>query len=150
MGAVSVKAAAAVGYVGAGTLEFLLDKHQQFYFMEMNTRIQVEHAVTEMVTGIDLVKEQIRIADGTPLKYRQEDIVTRGWAIECRINAEDPARDFIPCPGTITECDIPGGFGMRVDTFAHVGCTILPYYDSMIGKLVAWGEDREEAILRME
>lgn len=150
MGKVAVRAGEAVGYVGAGTFEFLLDKHQQFYFMEMNTRIQVEHAITELVTGIDLVKEQIKIAAGEPLRYRQEDIKIRGWAIECRINAEDPSRDFAPSPGTITEYHQPGGFGLRVDSIAHCGYTILPYYDSMIGKLVAWGEDREEAIQRMQ
>ncbi|KLU58687.1 2-oxoglutarate carboxylase small subunit [Peptococcaceae bacterium CEB3] len=149
MGKVAVKAAKAVGYTGAGTLEFLLDKRQQFYFMEMNTRIQVEHAVTELVTGIDLVKEQIRVAAGEPLRYRQEDVKIRGWAIECRLNAEDPCRDFMPSPGTITDYHQPGGFGLRVDSIAHSGYTILPYYDSMIGKLIAWGENRDEAINRM-
>lgn len=150
MGEVAVQAAKAVEYEGAGTLEFLLDRDGRFYFMEMNTRIQVEHAVTELVTGIDLVKEQIRIAAGEPLRYKQEDVRIRGWAIECRINAEDPCRDFIPCPGTITEYHQPGGFGLRVDSAAHSGCTILPFYDSMIGKLIAWGENREEAIQRMQ
>lgn len=150
MGEVAVKAAQAVNYFSAGTVEFLLDKHGNFYFMEMNTRIQVEHPVTEMVTGIDLVKEQIRIAAGEPLGYKQDDIKVNGWAIECRINAEDPEHDFRPCPGTITTYRPPGGFGVRVDSAVYQGYRIPPYYDSMIGKLIVWAPTREEAIKKMK
>ncbi len=149
MGAEAIKAAKAVNYANAGTVEFLLDKHNNFYFIEMNTRIQVEHPVTELVTGIDLIKEQIRIAAGEELGYTQEDIVLRGHAIECRINAEDPNRKFMPSPGTITEYYAPGGIGVRVDSHVYQGYTISPYYDSMIGKLIVWGQDRDEAIRRM-
>ena len=149
MGAEAVKAAKAVNYSNAGTVEFLLDKHNNFYFIEMNTRIQVEHPVTEMVTGIDLIKEQIRIAAGEELGYTQEDIVLRGHAIECRINAEDPNRKFMPSPGVITEYYVPGGIGVRVDSHVYKGYTISPYYDSMIAKLIVWGQDRDEAIRRM-
>ncbi len=148
MGRVAVQAAEAVDYEGAGTVEFLLDEDGRFYFMEMNTRIQVEHPVTEMVTGMDLVKDQIRVARGEPLGYRQKDIVVRGASIECRINAEDPAT-FVPSPGTIHAFHIPGGPGVRVDTAAHAECTVHPYYDSLIAKLVVHGRDREEAIARM-
>ena len=148
MGRVAVQAAEAVGYQGAGTVEFLLDEEGRFYFMEMNTRIQVEHPVTEMVTGMDLVKDQIRVARGEPLGYRQKDIVVRGASIECRINAEDPIT-FVPSPGTIHAFHIPGGPGVRVDTAAHAECTVHPYYDSLIAKLVVHGRDREEAIERM-
>ncbi|MDN5294121.1 MAG: acetyl-CoA carboxylase, biotin carboxylase subunit [Eubacteriales bacterium] len=150
MGEMAVRAAQAVGYTNAGTVEFLLDKHNNFYFIEMNTRIQVEHPVTEMVTGIDLVKEQIRIAAGEPLAWRQEDITINGWSIECRINAEDPARNFMPCPGKIEVYHPPGGPGVRVDSAAYQGYVIPPYYDSMVGKLIVWGRNRDEAIARME
>ncbi|SHF58208.1 acetyl-CoA carboxylase, biotin carboxylase subunit [Desulfofundulus australicus DSM 11792] len=150
MGEMAIKAAQAVGYYSAGTVEFLLDKHQNFYFIEMNTRIQVEHPVTEMVTGIDLIKEQIRLAAGEPLGYNQEDIQIRGWAIECRINAEDPARNFAPSPGVITAYLPPGGPGIRLDSAAYPGWKVPPHYDSLIAKLVAWGQDREEAIARMQ
>jgi acetyl-CoA carboxylase biotin carboxylase subunit len=150
MGEAAVRAARAVGYYSAGTVEFLLDKHNNFYFIEMNTRIQVEHPVTEMVTGRDLVKEQIRIAAGEPLGYRQADIRIEGWAIECRINAEDPARNFAPCPGRVATYLPPGGPGVRVDSAVYPGYVIPPYYDSLIAKLIAWGRNREEAIARME
>ncbi|HHW42489.1 acetyl-CoA carboxylase biotin carboxylase subunit [Desulfofundulus thermobenzoicus] len=150
MGECALKVARAVGYHNAGTVEFLLDKHHNFYFIEMNTRIQVEHPVTEMVTGIDLVKEQIRLAAGEPLGYDQEDIQLRGWAIECRINAENPARNFAPSPGRITAYLPPGGPGIRLDSAAFPGWQVPPHYDSMIAKLIAWGQDREEAIARMQ
>ncbi|MFD1428070.1 acetyl-CoA carboxylase biotin carboxylase subunit [Kroppenstedtia sanguinis] len=150
MGQAAVAAAQAVNYSGAGTVEFLLDKEGNFYFMEMNTRIQVEHPVTELVTGIDLVKEQIRVAAGSPLSVEQEKIVIDGWAIECRINAEDPDRNFMPSPGTIQFYLPPGGTGVRVDSGVYPGYSIPPFYDSMVAKLIVWGKDREEAILRME
>lgn len=150
MGEAAVAAAKAVSYHGAGTVEFLLDKHGKFYFMEMNTRIQVEHPVTELVTGFDLIKEQLTVAAGAPLSFTQEDIKMNGWAIECRINAENPAKNFMPSPGRITEYLPPGGFGVRVDSAAYAGYMIPPYYDSMIAKLIVWGKDREEAIERMK
>lgn len=150
MGEIAVKAAQAVNYVGAGTIEFLLDKHNKFYFMEMNTRIQVEHPVTELVTGIDLLKGQIRVAAGEPLGLTQDDVKINGWAMECRINAEDPNKNFMPSPGMITNFHIPGGMGVRVDSAVYSGYHIPPYYDSMIGKLIVWGENREEAIQRMQ
>lgn len=150
MGEAAVKAAKAAGYVNAGTIEFLLEKNQKFYFMEMNTRIQVEHPTTEWVTGIDLVKEQIRIASGLPLSYRQEDVQLKGHAIECRINAENPAEGFRPSPGLITDLYLPGGKGIRVDSAVYSGCTIPPYYDSMIAKLIVWAQNREEAIRKMQ
>jgi acetyl-CoA carboxylase biotin carboxylase subunit len=149
MGRVAVAASQAVGYVGAGTVEFLLDVNERFYFMEMNTRIQVEHPVTEMVTGRDLVKDQIRVASGEPLGYRQKDIVVSGASIECRINAEDPVT-FVPSPGTIHAFHVPGGPGVRVDTAAHAECTVPPYYDSLVAKLVVHGRNRDEAIARMK
>ncbi len=149
MGETAVAAAKAVGYENAGTIEFLLDGNKNFYFMEMNTRIQVEHPVTEMVTGIDLIKEQIRIAAGLKLDFTQEDVVVRGHAIECRINAENPKKNFRPSPGTITEVHFPGGNGIRVDTAVYPGYTIPPNYDSMIAKLIVHGKDREEAIDKM-
>jgi acetyl-CoA carboxylase biotin carboxylase subunit len=121
-----------------------------FYFMEMNTRIQVEHPVTEMVTGIDLLKEQILVASGEPLRFTQEEVKFNGHAIECRINAEDPDKNFMPCPGTIDGYVPPGGYGIRVDSHAYTGYKIPPYYDSLIGKLIAWGQTREEAIARMK
>jgi acetyl-CoA carboxylase biotin carboxylase subunit len=149
MGRVAVSAAQAVGYQGAGTVEFLLDDDERFYFMEMNTRIQVEHPVTEMVTGLDLVKDQIRVAAGERLGYRQKDVTFRGSSIECRINAEDP-ETFLPSPGTIDSFNVPGGPGVRVDTAAHAECVVHPYYDSLIAKLVVHGKDRAEAIARMK
>jgi len=150
MGAAAVAAAKAVDYVGAGTLEFIYAGEGQFYFMEMNTRIQVEHPVTEWVTGIDLVREQILVASGVPLSVTQEDVVLRGHAMECRINAEDPERNFMPSPGTITEYLPPGGMGVRVDSAAYAGYTVPPYYDSMIAKLIVWAPDREQAMERMQ
>ena len=150
MGEMAVKAAKAVNYYNAGTVEFLLDKNNNFYFIEMNTRIQVEHPVTEMVTGIDLIKEQIRIAAGEPLGYKQSDIKIKGWAIECRINAEDPEKNFMPCPGKIDAYLPPGGPWVRMDSAVYQGYKVPPFYDSMIGKLIVWGENRECAIARME
>ncbi|MBG9793540.1 acetyl-CoA carboxylase [Paenibacillus dendritiformis] len=150
MGEAAVRAALAVDYSGAGTLEFLLGPDGSFYFMEMNTRIQVEHPVTEMITGIDLIQEMIRVAQGEPLSFRQEDIVIDGWAIECRINAEDPARNFMPSAGQIGFYLPPGGFGVRVDSAAYPGFLISPHYDSMIAKLIVWAPTREEAIDRMK
>ncbi len=145
----AVRAAEAVGYVNAGTVEFLVDSEEHFYFMEMNTRIQVEHPVTEMVTGIDLVKEQIRIAAGERTTLPRES-ETHGHAIECRVNAEDPARDFLPSPGPLTAFVPPGGPGIRVDTHAFAGYTIPPHYDSLVAKVIAFGRDRDEAITRMQ
>ena len=149
MGQTAVQAAKAANYENAGTIEFLLDKDQNFYFMEMNTRIQVEHPVTEMVTGIDLVKEQIRIAAGEPLRIRQEDVVLKGHAIECRINAEDPARKFMPCPGTVNDLHFPGGNGVRIESALYNGYSIPAFYDSMVAKVIVHGEDREDAIRKM-
>ncbi len=146
----AVNLAKQVGYRGAGTIEFLVDDKKNFYFCEMNTRIQVEHPVTEQVTGIDLVCEQIRVASGEPLRFAQEDIKLRGHAIECRINAEDPERDFAPCPGTLVSMHLPGGPGVRVDSAAYQGYKIPPFYDSMIGKLIVTGTDRNQAIARMQ
>ncbi len=148
MGRTAVEAAAAVQYVNAGTVEFLLDADGNYYFMEMNTRIQVEHGVTELVTGRDLVKEQILVAAGAPLSFAQKDVTFTGHAIECRVNAEDPFT-FVPSPGTIRHFYPPGGPGVRIDTFAHDGCEISPYYDSMVAKLMTHGRDRAEAIARM-
>ena len=150
MGDAAVRAAKAVHYESAGTIEFLLDKEKNFYFMEMNTRIQVEHPVTEWVTGIDLVKEQIRIASGEKLSYKQEDVHLSGHAIECRINAENPWKNFRPSPGMITDLHLPGGQGIRVDTGIYSGYQIPPYYDSMIGKLVVYAKTREEAIRKLQ
>ncbi|HLO27598.1 MAG TPA: acetyl-CoA carboxylase biotin carboxylase subunit [Anaerolineales bacterium] len=149
MGNVAVKAARAVDYVNAGTIEFLLDKDNNFYFLEMNTRLQVEHPVTEMVTGIDIVKEQIRVARGRTLSYSQEDVKFNGHAIECRINAEDPYNNFMPSTGRITHSLLPTGPGVRVDTGIYPGFEITPFYDPMIAKLIVWGETRAQAILRM-
>jgi acetyl-CoA carboxylase biotin carboxylase subunit len=142
----AIKCAKSINYVNAGTIEFLVDAGGNFYFMEMNTRIQVEHPVTEAVTGLDLVKEQIRIAAGEKIPYKQEDIKFTGSAIECRINAEDPDKDFMPSPGKITMLDLPGGRGVRIDTHVYQGYEIPPYYDSMIAKLIVHGKDRNEAI----
>jgi acetyl-CoA carboxylase biotin carboxylase subunit len=150
MGAAAVRAAKAVDYSGAGTLEFLLDSQGNFYFMEMNTRIQVEHPVTEMITGVDLIKEMIRVAEGHPLSIQQADVTFNGWSIECRINAENPDNNFLPTPGTIKFYLPPGGYGVRVDSSAYTGCVISPFYDSMIAKLIVWGKNREEAIARMD
>ncbi len=149
MGNAAVTAAKSINYEGAGTIEFLLDSDGSFYFMEMNTRIQVEHCVSEMISSVDLVKEQIKVAMGMPLSFSQEDIQLRGHAIDCRINAEDPEKDFMPCPGEIKGYIAPGGFGVRVDSHSYPGYKIPPYYDSMIGKLICWGRDREEARRRM-
>jgi len=149
IGAVAVRAAQAVNYVNAGTIEFLVDKDKNFYFLEMNTRLQVEHPVTELVTGVDIVKEQMRIARGRSLRHKQEDIHQNGWAIECRINAEDPYNNFVPSTGRITHTLLPTGPGVRVDTGVYIGFEVSPYYDSLISKLIVWGETRGEAILRM-
>jgi acetyl-CoA carboxylase biotin carboxylase subunit len=148
MGAIVVDAARAVQYTNAGTFEFLMDPEGRFYFMEVNTRLQVEHAVTEMVTGLDIVKEQIRIAAGERLSFKQNEVTFTGHSIECRINAEDP-ETFVPSPGVIHVFSVPGGPGVRVETFAHSECTITPYYDSMIAKIIVHGRDRAEAIARM-
>ncbi len=146
MGEAAVKCAKAANYRGVGTVEFLLDKNEEFFFMEMNTRIQVEHPVTEMVTGLDLIKEQIRAACGIKLKIKQEDVRLQGHSIECRINAEDPDNNFIPCPGKVEQLNMPGGPGVRVDTHIYPGYKISPYYDSMVAKLIVHGRDRAEAI----
>ena len=150
VGAMAARGAATIGYRNAGTMEFLMDQDGSFYFMEMNTRIQVEHPVTEEVTGIDLVKEQLRVAAGEPMSFRQEDVTWRGHAIECRINAEDFEHGFRPSPGKITYWYKPGGPGLLVDSHVYGGYTVPPYYDSMIGKLIAYGKDRAEACRRME
>ncbi len=149
IGAMAVRAAETVNYVNAGTIECLVDKDKNFYFMEMNTRLQVEHPITELVTGVDLVKEQIRVARGRKLRYTQADIEMKGWAIECRINAEDPYAGFLPSTGRISSAILPAGPGVRVDTGVYPGFEITPYYDSLIAKLVCFGETRGEAILRM-
>lgn len=151
MGEAAVKAPKAVGYTGAGTVEFIYDyREQRYYFMEMNTRIQVEHPVTEMVTGTDLIKEQIKVASGQELSLRQEDVEFNGWAIECRINAENPAKNFMPSPGKINMYLPPGGLGVRVDSAAYPGYSIPPYYDSMIAKVITYGTTRDEAVARMK
>lgn len=151
MGDAAVKAAQAVNYVGAGTIEFIFDRtSKQFYFMEMNTRIQVEHPVTEMVTGVDLIKEQIKIANQEPLSMKQVDIQIKGWSMECRINAENPYKQFMPSPGKIDMYLAPGGLGVRVDSAAYTGYKIPPHYDSMIAKLITYGSTREEAISKMK
>jgi acetyl-CoA carboxylase biotin carboxylase subunit len=150
MGEAAVAAARSISYEGAGTVEFLLDRSGGFYFMEMNTRIQVEHPVTEMVTGVDLITEQLRIAGGEPISVRQEDIQLRGHAIECRINAEDARHNFRPAPGRITGWLPPGGPGVRVDSHVYTGYDIPPFYDSLIGKLIVWGTDRTHALARMK
>ncbi|MGD6898846.1 acetyl-CoA carboxylase biotin carboxylase subunit [Bacillus infantis] len=151
MGAAAVKAAKAVDYTGAGTVEFIYDyQNRKFYFMEMNTRIQVEHPVTEMVTGVDLIKEQIKVASGEKLALRQDEVTFNGWAIECRINAENPEKNFMPSAGRISMYLPPGGLGVRVDSAAYPGYMIPPYYDSMIAKVITYGSSREEAISRMK
>ncbi len=149
MGEVAVAAAKAVNYVNAGTIEFLMDRDKNFYFLEMNTRLQVEHPVTELVTGIDIVQEQLRVARGRRLRMRQEDVKIHGWAIECRINAEDPYNNYLPSTGKITTSQLPAGPGVRVDTGVFPGYEITPYYDPMISKLICYGETRAEAVLRM-
>jgi acetyl-CoA carboxylase biotin carboxylase subunit len=149
MGRAALSVAQAAGYRNAGTVEFLLDERGEFFFMEMNTRIQVEHPVTEMVTGLDLVKAQLRIAAGEPLPITQADVRLSGHSLECRINAEDPDR-FLPSPGRVTNFRPPGGPGVRMDSHAYIGYVIPPYYDSLLGKVIAHGHDREEAIARMQ
>jgi acetyl-CoA carboxylase biotin carboxylase subunit len=150
MGEAAVAAARSINYEGAGTVEFLLDRKGDFYFMEMNTRIQVEHPVTEMVTGIDLIAEQLHIAGGDPISIKQEDIQLRGHAIECRINAEDSTHNFRPSPGQITGWLPPGGPGVRIDSHVYTGYDIPPFYDSLIGKVIAWGHNRDAALKRMK
>ncbi len=150
MGKAAVLAARAVNYHGAGTVEFLLDKHGQFYFMEMNTRIQVEHGVTEAITGIDLIREQIAVASGRPLSFSQEEVAIHGWAIECRINAENPAKQFMPSPGKVETYLPPGGFGVRIDSAVYPGYEISPFYDSMVTKVIVWGKNRQDALQRMK
>jgi acetyl-CoA carboxylase biotin carboxylase subunit len=149
MGEAACRVAAAVGYVNAGTVEFLVDRERNFYFLEMNTRLQVEHPVTELVTGRDLVKDQLRIAAGEKLGFGQDDVVLHGWAIECRVNAEDPFASFIPSPGTVVGLRAPGGPWVRDDTGVYAGCTIPRFYDTLMAKLIVWGPDREAAIARM-
>ena len=149
LGDAAIRAAKAVSYEGVGTIEFLLDKNKNFYFMEMNTRLQVEHGITEMISNVDIVREQINIAAGKPLSFKQEDIKLYGHAIECRINAEDPDKNFLPAPGEINGYITPGGFGVRVDSHVYSGYKIPPYYDSLISKLMCWAPTREEARRRM-
>ena len=150
MGETAVKAVKEIGYTNAGTIEFLVDKNKDFYFMEMNTRVQVEHPITEMVTGIDIVKEQIRIANGEKLKFDQDDIKFFGHSMEVRINAEDPDKNFMPCPGLITGLHLPGGNGVRVDTAIYSGYAVPPTYDSMLAKIIVHGKDRKESIAKMK
>ena len=150
MGEVAVKAVKEIGYTNAGTIEFLVDKNKDFYFMEMNTRVQVEHPVTEMVTGVDIIKEQIKIASGEKLSIKQKDVKMTGHSMEARINAEDPEKNFMPCAGTITGLHIPGGNGIRVDTAIYSGYTIPPTYDSMIAKVIVHGKTREESIAKLK
>ena len=150
MGEVAVKAVKEIGYTNAGTIEFLVDKNKDFYFMEMNTRVQVEHPVTEMVTGIDIIKEQIKIASGEKLEFEQKDVKFEGYSMEARINAENPEKNFMPCPGTITGLHVPGGNGIRVDTAIYSGYTVPPTYDSMLAKIIVHGKTREEAIAKLK
>jgi len=150
MGNAAISAVKAANYSNAGTIEFLVDKHKNFYFMEMNTRIQVEHPVTEWVTGVDIVKEQLKIASKEKLGYKQSDIKVKGHSIECRINAENPEKNFMPSPGTITDLNLPGGNGVRVDTSVYTGYKIPPVYDSMIAKIIVYAEDRKSAIAKMK
>ena len=150
MGEAAVKAAQACNYEGAGTIEFIYDyQEDKFYFMEMNTRIQVEHPVTEMITGVDLVQQQLKIASGEKLPFKQEDIKINGWAIECRINAENAYKNFMPSAGTVDTYVVPGGYGVRIDSAVYAGYTIPPYYDSMVAKLIVHADTREEAIAKM-
>ncbi len=150
MGEIAVNAVKKIGYTNAGTIEFLVDKNGDFYFMEMNTRIQVEHPVTEMVTGVDMIKEQIRIAGGEKLLLTQKQIIVKGHSLEARVNAENPRKNFMPCPGTITELHLPGGNGIRVDTAIYQGYTIPMNYDSMLAKIIVHGNSREESIRKMK
>ena len=151
MGEAAVKAAKACNYRGAGTVEFIFDHiNQKFYFMEMNTRIQVEHPVTEMITGIDLIQQQLKVASGEELAFKQEDITFNGWSIECRINAENPEKNFMPSPGKVTMYLPPGGFGVRVDSAVYPGYSIPPFYDSMVAKLIVHADTREQAVARMK
>ena len=150
MGEVAVKAVKEIGYTNAGTIEFLVDRNLDFYFMEMNTRVQVEHPVTEMVTGIDIIKEQIKIASGEKLSFTQKDIKFTGHSMEARINAENPEKNFMPCPGTITGLHLPGGNGVRVDTAIYSGYTVPPTYDSMLAKVIVHGKDRNESIAKLK
>ena len=150
MGEVAVKAVKEIGYSNAGTIEFLVDKNQDFYFMEMNTRVQVEHPVTEMVTGIDIIKEQIKIASGEKLEYEQKDIKISGHSLEVRVNAENPSKNFMPCPGLITGLHLPGGNGVRVDTAIYAGYTVPQNYDSMLAKIIVHGKTRNESIAKMK
>lgn len=150
MGETAINAVKEIGYTNAGTIEFLVDKNQDFYFMEMNTRVQVEHPVTEMVTGVDIIKEQIRIASGEELQYKQKDIIFTGHSMETRINAENPNKNFMPCAGTIKGLHLPGGNGIRIDTAIYSGYTIPPNYDSMIAKIIVHGKDRQESIQKMK
>ena len=149
MGEVAINAVKQIGYTNAGTIEFLVDKNKDFYFMEMNTRVQVEHPVTEMVTGVDIIKEQIKIASGEVLSFKQKDIVFTGHSMEVRINAEDPDKNFMPCPGIIKDLHLPGGNGVRIDTAIYPGYKIPPTYDSMIAKIIVHGKDRNESIAKM-
>ena len=150
MGETAVKAVKEIGYSNAGTIEFLVDKNKDFYFMEMNTRVQVEHPITEMITGIDIIKEQIKIASGEKLSYTQKEIKFTGHSMEARINAEDPEKNFMPCPGTVKELHLPGGNGIRIDTAIYAGYKIPPTYDSMIAKVIVHGKDRNESIAKMK
>jgi len=150
MGAAAIRVARSLEYTNAGTMEFLVDKDRHYYFMEVNARVQVEHPVTEMITGIDIVQEQIRIAAGQPLTLHQEEVRLNGWSIECRINAADPDNDFMPSPGVIETLVLPAGPGVRMDTHIHSGYLVPPFYDSLVGKLVVWAENREAAIRRMD
>ena len=150
MGEVAVKAVKEIGYTNAGTIEFLVDKNQDFYFMEMNTRVQVEHPVTEMVTGVDIIKEQIKIASGEKLQYTQKDIKIDGHSLEVRLNAENPDKNFMPCPGTITGLHLPGGNGVRVDTAIYAGYKVPQNYDSMLAKIIVHGKNRNESIAKMK
>ena len=150
MGEIAVKAVKEIGYSNVGTIEFLVDKNKNFYFMEMNTRIQVEHPVTEMITGIDLIKEQIKVASGEKLQYKQQDIKINGHSLEVRINAEAPERNFMPCPGKITGLNLPGGNGIRIDSAIYSGYQIPQNYDSMLAKIIVHGKNREESIAKMK
>ena len=150
MGEIAVNAIKKIGYTNAGTIEFLVDKNKNFYFMEMNTRVQVEHPITEIITGVDIIKEQIRITGGEKLSYKQNEINFNGHSLEVRINCEDPEKNFMPCPGNIIDMHLPGGNGIRVDTAIYCGYNIPPYYDSMIAKVIAHGKTREESISKMK
>jgi acetyl-CoA carboxylase biotin carboxylase subunit len=150
LGETAVMLAASIGYTNAGTMEFLVDQDQKFYFMEVNARLQVEHPVTEMVTGMDIVKEQIRMAAGKKLALTQKEISINGWAMECRINAQDPADNFMPSPGTVERLNLPGGPGVRVDTYLTAGCDVPPFYDSLVCKVIVWAKHRQAAIKRMQ